>query len=85
MVSYRMDTQPLEVELVMQKAGSTSGGEAMARFAAPVLLCHDDTNDRGWKVDFDAMEDELMQQVRRWAVNTTRPFTAIRSHGEQAG
>lgn len=82
--SYRGDIEPLGVELVMQEAGSTGDGEVVARFAVPVLLCHDDTTDRGWRVDFEAMEDDLMQQVRRWALNTTHPLTSIRPRGKRA-
>lgn len=83
--SYRGGIEPLEVELVMQEAGATGGGEVVARFAVPVLLCHNDTTGRGWKIDSEAMEDELMRQVRRWALNTTHPLTSIRPRGKQAG
>ena len=34
----------------------------------PVLLCHDETDDRGWKVDLEAMEEDLRDQLRSWAL-----------------
>ena len=68
MNDYRPDVEPLEVELVMQEVGSTGDAEVMARFMVPVLLCHDETDDRGWKVDLEAMEEDLMQQLRSWAL-----------------
>lgn len=77
--TYRVEVPPLEVELLTREAGMDRPGEVLARFTVPVLLRHDETTDRGWKVDDEAMKDELMSQLRAWALTTTRP------RGERAG
>lgn len=71
--TYRGVIQPTEMELVVRPAGADGAGGVLTRFEVPVLLCHDDTTDRGWKVDHEAMERELMSQVRAWALAETRP------------
>lgn len=72
-VTYRMNIAPFEVELLTREAGAAGTGKVLARFTVPVLLCHDDANGTGWKVDDEAMKDELMSQVRAWALAETRP------------
>lgn len=70
--TYRVEVPPLEVELVTREAGADGTGEVLARFTVPVLLCRDDAEDPGWKVDEQGMKDELLSQLRAWALAATR-------------
>ena len=72
--TYRVDVPPLKVELMTREVGEDGAGEVLARFTVPVLLCRDDdTDDPGWKVDEQGMKDELLSQLRAWALTVTRP------------
>lgn len=71
--TYRVDVPPLEVELLTREAGMDRPGEVLARFTVPVLLCRDDEEDPGWKVDEQGMKDELLSQLRAWALTVARP------------
>lgn len=71
--THRLDVQPVKVELMTREVGSTGDGEVLARFTIPVLLCHDDATEGGWRVDGEAMKDDLMSQLRSWVIAATRP------------
>ena len=70
--THRLSVQPVQVELVAREVGADNPGDVLAQFAVPVLVRRNETSAPGWTFNYEAMKDDLMRQVKKWALTVNR-------------
>ena len=70
--THRLSVQPVQVELVAREVGADNPGDVLAQFAVPVLVRRNETGAPGWTFNYEAMKDDLMRQVKKWALTVNR-------------